>query len=174
MGGRRPKISKDIETEVLLKSRRRCALCFGLRGIRLQKPGQIAHLDQDRTNNTFDNLCWLCQPHHNWYDTTTSQAKGLTISEVKTYRDTLYAAIPDILAGSPRKAGSVSVSESVIEVTAGAGKEEPGGDVRIEGGTGRRGASGGDVNIGAGTYRAGDGGPGGKGGDLTIKAGDAE
>src|ERR1700722_4706764 len=60
MAGDRPKIPKNVETELLLKSRRRCALCFGLRGDRLEKPGQIAHLDQDRSNNVIGNLCWLC------------------------------------------------------------------------------------------------------------------
>jgi hypothetical protein len=70
-----------------------------------------------------------------------------------------------------RRAGNVSVSG---DVSAGNGKEGPGGNVIIEGGTGRRGASGGDVDVGAGTYRAGDGGPGGPGGDIVIMGGDAE
>jgi hypothetical protein len=172
MADRRLKIPEGVVTDVLQRSRRRCAMCFGLQGNSLEKPGQIAHLDRDRTNNAFDNLCWLCQLHHDQYDTSTSQTKGLTKSEVKTHRDTLYEAIPDILAASSRTAGTVSISKAVI--TAGSGKEEPGGSVQIEGGTGRRGASGGAVSIEATTCRAGDGGPGGKGGDLTIKGGDAE
>ncbi len=171
MALRRPKISKAVETEVILKSGRRCALCFGLHGDPSEKPGQIAHLDHNRTNNAVDNLCWLCLSHHDQYDTTTSQTKGLTEREVKSYRDALYSALPAMLAGSQQKAGSVSVSG---EVAAGSGKEGPGGDVRIEGGTGRRGAAGGDVTLGSGSYRAGDGGPAGKGGDFIIKGGDAE
>ena len=45
-------------------------------------------------------------------------------------------------------------------VLAGSGEHGPGGDVRIEGGTGHHGASGGHVGIGPGTYKAGDGGVG--------------
>jgi hypothetical protein len=171
MGNHRPKIPVDVERDVLLKSGRRCALCVGLQGDWLPKPGQIAHLDGNRANNAFANLCWLCQPHHDQYDSRTSQTKGLTASEVRAYRDALYAALPLLLAGNQRKAGSVFVS---ADVAAGSGKEGPGGRVRLEGGTGRRGADGGDVTLGPGTYRAGDGGPGGNGGDFTAKGGDAE
>ncbi|HUT88159.1 MAG TPA: hypothetical protein VMY37_01565 [Thermoguttaceae bacterium] len=171
MAGHRPKTPTKVERELLLKSGRRCALCFGLHGDRIEKPGQIAHLDHDRSHNVFGNLCWLCQPHHEQYDSTTTQTKGLTESEVRAYRDALYAALPEILAGSTGKAGSVFVSG---DVAAGSGKAGPGGDIGFEGGTGRHGADGGDVTFGPGTYRAGDGGPGGKGGDFTGKGGDAE
>ena len=68
------------------------------------------------------------------------------------------------------RAGNVSVAG---DVSAGDGKEGPGGNVTIKGGTGHRGASGGDVNIGPGTYKAGEGGPEGPGGDIDIKGGDA-
>lgn len=70
-----------------------------------------------------------------------------------------------------RRAGSVAVAGNLAAGDANSG---PGGDVRVEGGTGRHGASGGDVEIKSGEYRAGEGGPGGKGGDLIIKGGDAE
>ncbi len=171
MAAQRPKIPTPVETEVLVKSGRRCALCFGLQGDETEKPGQIAHIDQNRSNNTFGNLCWLCQVHHDQYDSTTSQTKGLTDSEVRAYRDALYSELPRILAAKKSKAGSVFMAG---DVAAGSGKDAPGGDVRVESGTGRHGANGGDVVIGPGIYRAGDGGQGGKGGDITIKAGDAE
>ena len=38
----------EIELRVLTRSRRRCALCFYLRGDLAEKHGQIAHLDELR------------------------------------------------------------------------------------------------------------------------------
>jgi len=99
MASRRP-ISKAIETNILVNSKRRCALCFGLKGDLGEKKGQIAHLDQDRSNNLEDNLAFLCFEHHNEYDSKTSQSKGLTIGEVKFYRDKLYVEIGALLSSS--------------------------------------------------------------------------
>lgn len=76
--------------DVLLKSRRRCCLCFGLKHDQGEKKGQIAHLDQDPANDRPDNLVFLCLEHHDQYDATTSQSKSLQIGEVKAYRDELY------------------------------------------------------------------------------------
>jgi len=67
------------------------------------KPGQIAHLDHDRNNNHIDNLCFLCQAHHDQYDSRTSQTKALTEREVRVYRGRLYASLPEILNPSTRK-----------------------------------------------------------------------
>lgn len=168
---KRAKIHEAVETEVLTRSGRRCALCVYLDGDTALKPGQIAHLDHDRNNNQIDNLCFLCQPHHDQYDSRTSQTKALTAKEVRSYRERLYAGLPGLLSPITKKAGDVSVTGSLA---AGSGEHGPGGNVRVEGGTGRHGASGGDVTSGSGTYQAGAGGPGGKGGDITIKGGDAE
>jgi uncharacterized coiled-coil protein SlyX len=82
-----------IETEVLRRSGRRCCLCFGLCRDFEVKQGQIAHLDRDSANTTIENLVFLCLEHHNQYDTRTSQSKGLTIQEVKAYREELYDAM---------------------------------------------------------------------------------
>jgi predicted Zn-ribbon and HTH transcriptional regulator len=81
-----PKAYKDV----LLKSRRRCCLCFGLKGDHGEKKGQIAHLDHDPANGRPDNLAFLCLEHHDQYDSTTSQSKSLQIGEVKAYREKLY------------------------------------------------------------------------------------
>lgn len=89
----RKPIPKDALTSVLVSSRRRCCICFGLdRDTRLAA-GQIAHLDGDRDNNYEDNLAFLCLQHHDEYDSRTSQRKGLTIEEVKRYRAELFATI---------------------------------------------------------------------------------
>ena len=81
-----PKAYKDV----LLKSRRRCCLCLGLKADYGEKKGQIAHLDHDPANDRPDNLAFLCLEHHDQYDSRTSQSKSLQIGEVKAYRKKLY------------------------------------------------------------------------------------
>jgi len=85
----RKKNSKADE-EVLLKSRRRCCLCYGLTGDHGLKRGQLAHLDGDPANDMPDNLAFLCFDHHDQYDSRTSQSKSFQIGEVKAYREKLY------------------------------------------------------------------------------------
>jgi hypothetical protein len=84
---------RSVETEVLKGSGRRCCLCFGLYRDLGVKSGQIAHLDQNPANNRVDNLAFLCLEHHDQYDTPTSQSKGWTILEVKSYRAELHKAV---------------------------------------------------------------------------------
>ncbi|MCH7726182.1 MAG: sigma-70 family RNA polymerase sigma factor [Planctomycetes bacterium] len=86
----RKHVPKDVEKRLLVSSRRRCCLCFGLNGDATEKAGQIAHLDKDPANNRFNNLVWLCFEHHNKFDSKTSQGKGYQHGEVRTYRDQLY------------------------------------------------------------------------------------
>jgi len=85
-----------VETKVLLKSGRRCCICFGLHGDLECKRGQIAHLDHNHDNNDDDNLAFLCLEHHDEYDTRTSQSKGWTIKEARQYRAMLYEAIEEL------------------------------------------------------------------------------
>jgi len=87
----RPKIPREVETELLLRSRRCCAFCFGLHLANTPVKGQIAHIDRDPANNTLRNLAWLCLNHHDEYDSRPSQSKGLTQNELIAYRDNLYA-----------------------------------------------------------------------------------
>jgi hypothetical protein len=89
----RKEIPDSIETQVLTLSNRRCALCFGLSKDLDEKVGQIAHLDKNPENNVLDNLVFLCFPHHDKYDSTTSQSKNYTKGEIKNYRDSLYKYI---------------------------------------------------------------------------------
>jgi hypothetical protein len=89
----RKPVTQSTETEVLLHSRRRGAICFGLHRNTEVKSGQIAHLDQDNTNAKFENLVFLCLEHHDEYDGKTSQSKGLTKGEVKRFWDELYAFV---------------------------------------------------------------------------------
>ena len=74
-------------------SRRRCCLCAGLKGDFSEKRGQIAHLNRDSSNYCDENLAFLCLPHHDEYDSCTSQSKGLTIDELKYHRKNLYESL---------------------------------------------------------------------------------
>jgi hypothetical protein len=57
------------------------------------KRGQIAHLNHNPADNRADNLVYLCFEHHDEYDSTTRQAKGLTEGEVRHHRDRLHDAM---------------------------------------------------------------------------------
>jgi hypothetical protein len=83
----------EIETAVLANSARRCSLCFHLNGDLTEKLGQIAHLDDDRSNAVEDNLAWMCLAHHSLFDSRTSQHKNYTIPEVKAARTRLYGLV---------------------------------------------------------------------------------
>jgi hypothetical protein len=92
----RAKTPLPLETEVLVRSRRWCALCFGLSlelGPKTQ--GQIAHVDRTPTNTALDNLCLLCLPHHDLYDSKPSQSKGFTPAELRTHREELYSFLTE-------------------------------------------------------------------------------
>jgi hypothetical protein len=89
----RKKPTSEAETTVLVSSRRRCALCYGLRRDLGQKDGQLAHVDRNPANSDVENLCYLCFDHHNQYDSRPSQAKGFTPNELRHYRNMLYSEI---------------------------------------------------------------------------------
>jgi len=86
----RKNIPADIQKQVLLKSRRRCCLCFWLDGVDEVVKGQIAHLDQDSSNNKVENLAFLCFDHHDEYDGRPNVSKGFQRQEVAQWRDELY------------------------------------------------------------------------------------
>ena len=90
---RRKSIPRETQAEVLTLSRRRCCICFALSNDSSEKKGQISHLDQDSSNNDFDNLAFLCLDHHDQYDSRTSQSKGISMEEVKVYRSHLFSFI---------------------------------------------------------------------------------
>lgn len=93
---KRPKPPKDVELQAILRSARRCAMCFALKGDNEIKEGQISHIDRDPTNNDPENLVFLCLPHHNNYDTKQSQAKNYSPDELKRYRATLDQYVRDL------------------------------------------------------------------------------
>ncbi len=89
----RKKTPPDTETELLVRSGRRCALCFGLSRDLGVKSGQIGHADRNPANFAFDNLVFMCLEHHHTYDSVSRQAKGITQQELKAYRDDLYETL---------------------------------------------------------------------------------
>jgi len=92
---KRSKLPKAAETAVLTRSARRCCICFALHGDDAVKAGQIAHLDDDRSNNDLDNLAWLCVDHHGQWHTRGNVTKGFKADEVKAYRGQLYRAVEE-------------------------------------------------------------------------------
>jgi len=110
----RKQTPSKTEQQVLLKSRRRCCLCFWLDGVDKVQKGQIAHLDQNNQNAQEGNLVFLCLEHHDEYDGTTRIAKGLTEAEVKTWRDELYKEMEHGF-GSKRQATRIALGEFLEE-----------------------------------------------------------
>lgn len=86
----RKSIPPVIQADVVIKSKRRCALCVGLNENTSERLGQIAHLNGDHSDSRFENLVWLCLEHHDKFDSKTSQTKNYTQIEVKNHRDNLY------------------------------------------------------------------------------------
>jgi hypothetical protein len=89
MISRKP-VPLDIQAAVLILSRRRCAFCFGLDNDLSEKNGQIAHINHKPNDSRQENLAFLCLDHHDKYDSSTSQSKGLLEPELRHYRDQLY------------------------------------------------------------------------------------
>jgi hypothetical protein len=96
----RKPIPDSTQVKILMKSRRRCCLCWGFKGEDVVKKGQIAHLDGKNSNCKEDNLVFLCLEHHDEYDSTPRQSKGLREQEVRKWRDELYKRTSGVLAGS--------------------------------------------------------------------------
>lgn len=105
----RKAIPEDVQTRILLRSRRRCCLCFWLKGEDEVKKGQLAHLDGDHSNSTEGNLAFLCLEHHDEYDSTPSVSKGLREREVLQWRDEIYREMEYRFRGSRRYAVDLKV-----------------------------------------------------------------
>ena len=97
MRTRKRKLLPDtIQSAVLARCKRRCCLCFCLEEDDTPKmDGQIAHIDHNRENSELDNLVYFCLRHHDQYDSVTSQSKGLTPGEVRSYRQLLAHHLSD-------------------------------------------------------------------------------
>jgi hypothetical protein len=109
----RKKTPPSTELDVLTRTARRCALCFGLEGDLSRKKGQIAHIDHDPSNTDPGNLVFLCLDHHDEYDSTTRFAKGVTELELKAYQSVLVVAIAKGLHHSHPPAEPVPTDQSL-------------------------------------------------------------
>jgi hypothetical protein len=100
----RKTIAESIVADWMLKTRRRCCLCVYLENVTDRRRLQIAHIDQDASNDSPANLVPLCLDHHDEYDSTARQSKNITPHEVRAYRDRLIKDIADgtLLASEPR------------------------------------------------------------------------
>jgi uncharacterized membrane protein YgcG len=133
----RPKIPPETQARILAESRRRCAICFGLHRDLNRKKGQIAHLDRDPNNNAPGNLVFLCMDHHDEYDSTTRQSKGLTEIEVERYRKELVEELErQWAAGQLEALAPPSASSLIINITNVGGAGGPGGTFGGGGGGG--------------------------------------
>ncbi len=113
---KRPSLPSAIEVEVLTKSARRCALCFGLENDFSEKKGQIAHLDKNHSNHSIHNLVFLCLDHHDSYDGRSSQSKGYQNPEISHYRNLLYDTVSKRIPREQRFEKEISISEKQFEV----------------------------------------------------------
>ncbi len=118
---RRRKVPEATQAKVLISSARRCCLCFGLSHDLTEKPGQIAHINHDPTNIDLDNLVWLCLEHHDQYDSSTSQSKGITAGEVREHRASLYR---ELQVKAPEPDSGESPSEPTTTSAGAAGPVE--------------------------------------------------
>jgi hypothetical protein len=107
-------VSDPVQEEILIRSARRCALCFGLDGKLDRVRGQLAHVDRNQGNSRPDNLAYLCLSHHDEYDSRTSQSKNFTERELRAYRDRLYDAIQQGLHHS-RSERTITVRSDYLE-----------------------------------------------------------
>jgi hypothetical protein len=109
---KRISIPQTIQDRVLIASARRCCICLFLRDQDEVRKGQIAHLNHDANDTRFENLVWLCFEHHDEYDSTTRQSKGLTLGEVREYRDHLYE-MKELVAARRRVEAELSKTADV-------------------------------------------------------------
>jgi hypothetical protein len=94
----------SVETSVLLKCKRRCALCFGLNNDSTEKRGQLTHIEDGETIEE-TNAAWLCMLHHDLYDSRSRQTKGYTPAELRSHQETLWAFVTTIKDESKHKTG---------------------------------------------------------------------
>jgi hypothetical protein len=101
-------IPESVQAQVVVASRRRCCLCYYLYERRGVQKGQIAHLNQDRSNPDAENLVFLCLEHHDEFDSRTSQSKGYLPQEVRLHRDRLYREL------DPGRSNAVRVAQTPV------------------------------------------------------------
>lgn len=105
----RRKISRDTLEKVLVRSRRRCAICF-VDGVREPQPGNVARLDHASNVDTLENLVFLCARHHAEF-----RAGLLKDAQARAARNTLYHSVDDLESQtSPAGKGGQEYEEQAV------------------------------------------------------------
>jgi hypothetical protein len=103
-------IPERIKQNVLLRSRRRCPVCF-LEGKGEPQEGALAHIDRALQKDEADNLVFLCLPHHHQLD-----EGSLTPKKVKQARAKLYEAFDDGQADLAKQHTWHAYEESIVNL----------------------------------------------------------
>ena len=82
----RERIPDQMLQDVLLKSRRRCCLCYA-EGNDQPQAGAIAHIDHDPKNTNVDNLVFLCLNHHSSVDSGRYVNEEIELARSRLYDD---------------------------------------------------------------------------------------
>src|SRR5208283_2344375 len=90
----RSSFPETVQVQVITRCRRRCALCYALKGDRRAKNGQIAHIDRNPANSVLENAAYLCLNHHDEYDGARKQSKRFMPDELRHYQNLLYEDVP--------------------------------------------------------------------------------
>jgi hypothetical protein len=91
--GKMPRKSwpENVRTQILIKSKRICAMCFYFESDwSVKTRGQIAHVDRDPSNAEMENGAYLCKNHHDEYDMVSTQSVRFDPAELKQARESLY------------------------------------------------------------------------------------
>jgi len=82
----RPKIPRDLENSILVRTRHQCCICH-------THDVQIHHADNNRANNHEDNLIPLCGNCHNRTSKSGGNTKGYTPEQLRMYRKNWFAKV---------------------------------------------------------------------------------
>src|SRR5262245_57346736 len=86
MAKSRKKIPTKIADEVMIKSDLLCCVCEN-------RGDQIHHIDENPSNNNFDNLVFLCFSHHNEVTRKGGMSRQLSPNLLRNYRTILYRKV---------------------------------------------------------------------------------
>ena len=107
-------IQKDIAAKVLFNSDRTCVVCRN-KG----KPIQIHHIDEDNSNNDWNNLVVLCLDCHNETQIKGGFHRKLDSGQIILYRDDWYSIISrDRINAELKKSENLPSNKKIEHITA--------------------------------------------------------
>ncbi len=105
---RRPRLSPNVEADLMWKSDRVCCIYHEAR-----KGVQVHHVDGRRAGDGLENLALLCHEHHEEASKTTSLTRKLSAVVVRRYRDEWYSEVQE--RRNARRRPSLPGSESTSQ-----------------------------------------------------------